>query len=152
MGGPLEPSGVIMSWVSARGWVFCGRQFHPVCSRKSTKVVVEGVILFDDDHNVLDGIVWLHAEASVESSLLFDESVRWGRQSLLKSERHNLHANRKDPVKDWAHEVYSNLPAAGPTPVACLVLGSIPISPTPPTPPRATVTTWPRAFNSACTS
>src|SRR5580692_5392249 len=48
--------------------------------------------------------------------------------------------------------VYSILPAAGPTAVACLVLGSMPISATPPTPPRLAVTTWPRALRLACTS
>ena len=48
--------------------------------------------------------------------------------------------------------VYSILSAAGPTPVACLVLGSMPISATPPTPPRLAVTTWPRALKSACTA
>src|SRR3984957_2039139 len=48
--------------------------------------------------------------------------------------------------------VYSILPAAGPTPVACLVLGSMPISATPPTPSRPTVTTCPRALKSACTA
>ena len=36
--------------------------------------------------------------------------------------------------------VYSTLPAAGPTAVACLVLGSMPISATPPTAPRPRVT------------
>src|SRR5215472_5046014 len=46
---------------------------------------------------------------------------------------------------------YSTLSAAGPTAVACLVLGSMPMSATPPTPPRLTVTTWPRALRSACT-
>src|SRR5579872_4362728 len=46
---------------------------------------------------------------------------------------------------------YSSLPAAGPTAVACFVLGSMPISATPPTPLRVVVTTWPRALRSAST-
>ena len=45
----------------------------------------------------------------------------------------------------YSTRIYSILPAAGPTAVACLVLGSMPISATPPTPSRLTVTTWPRA-------
>jgi hypothetical protein len=49
-------------------------------------------------------------------------------------------------------QVYSTLPAAGPTAVACLVLGSMPISATPPTPSRPMVTTWPRALKSDCTA
>src|SRR5581483_8754184 len=47
---------------------------------------------------------------------------------------------------------YSTLAGAGPTAVAFLVLGSMPISATPPTPPRLAVTTWPRALKSACTA
>ena len=39
--------------------------------------------------------------------------------------------------------LYSSLAAAGPTAVACWVLGSIPISPTPPTPPWTTLTRGP---------
>jgi hypothetical protein len=46
--------------------------------------------------------------------------------------------------------IYSIFPEAGPTAVARLVLGSMPIRATPPTPPRLTVTTWPRARKSAC--
>src|SRR5215469_1248479 len=47
---------------------------------------------------------------------------------------------------------YSNLAAAGPTAVASPVVGSIPISATPPTPAPLEVTTWPRALRSARTS
>lgn len=46
-----------------------------------------------------------------------------------------------DSESDCALEVYSTLPAAGPTAVACFVLGSMPTSATPPTPPRTSLFT-----------
>ena len=72
-------------------------------------------------------------------------------QSLRRM--HAVNSRRTDPLDNVALSgtgIYSIFPAAGPTAVACLVLGSMPISATPPTPPRLTVTTWPRALKLAC--
>jgi hypothetical protein len=97
VGCTLQPSGVIVPGVAACGRVFCGWQRCSVCSRKSTKVVVEGVVLFDDDYNVLDGIVRLQAETSIERSLHLDESVCWLMEAVAEeSDRENLHANIKE--------------------------------------------------------
>jgi hypothetical protein len=86
-------------------------------------------------------------------SRLIDGLRRQALEELLKIHNSWVEASPCSVFRlDRGAVTYSSFPAAGPTAVTCLVLGSMPISATPPTPPRLTVTMWPRALKSAFTS
>ena len=57
---PLQPCRVIVWWVAASGRVLRRRKFCTVYTGERTEVIVEAVVLFNDDHNMLDWIVRLH--------------------------------------------------------------------------------------------
>ena len=48
-----QPGTVTMVWV-VKGWIRRPRHTHPVSSGEGAEVIVEAVILFDDDHHVVD--------------------------------------------------------------------------------------------------
>src|ERR1700686_206948 len=57
----LQPCHVIVWWVATSGRVLCRRKFCAVCAGERAKVIVEAVVLLNDDYNMLDWIVRLHA-------------------------------------------------------------------------------------------
>src|SRR6266404_4562431 len=60
---PLQPCHVIVSWIATRWRVLCRWKFCAVCAGKRAKVIVEAVVLLNDDYNMLDWIVRLHARS-----------------------------------------------------------------------------------------
>jgi hypothetical protein len=56
-----QPSRVIVWRVAAGGWILCRRKACTVYAGEGTEVIVEAVILLNDDHNMLNWIVRLHA-------------------------------------------------------------------------------------------
>jgi hypothetical protein len=47
-------------WVAAGGRVLRWRKFCTLYAGEGAKVIVEAVVLLNDDHNMLDWIVWSH--------------------------------------------------------------------------------------------
>src|SRR5580700_2178700 len=57
----LQPCCVIVWRVAASGWILRQRKACTVYAGEGTEVIVEAVILLNDDHNMLNWIVRLHA-------------------------------------------------------------------------------------------
>jgi hypothetical protein len=68
--------------VAAGGWILRRRKACTVYAGEGTEVIVEAVILLNDDHNVLNWIVRLHALLESTRSVPMQSSVlgngMWG--------------------------------------------------------------------------
>ena len=82
-GRPLQPCRVIVWWVAADGRVLRRGLFCPVCAGEGTEVIVEAVVFLNDDHNMLDWIVRLHALLESTRPVPMQSSISgngmWGR-------------------------------------------------------------------------
>src|SRR5215471_4851406 len=54
--GSIQPCRMIMGRIAARWRILGARQYHAIRSREGSKIIIERMVLFHDDHHVFDRI------------------------------------------------------------------------------------------------
>src|ERR1035441_9971565 len=100
-GGPLEPRGVVVRVVTGR-WITGRRQRDAVGPGEGSKVIVKRVVLFDDDDNLFNRIIWFHV-----STFHLPPALRAASRDGRRTDTINLRLSLTDRAAD--RETYSKI-------------------------------------------